>query len=827
MAFITLAGTLLDPTSELAVGDQVRFTHKSTTGETIQSAVSLLTIPPTGDYSIDLQFGLVLVEYKDVRKSQFKNLGVATVNGTNPATSIPELLNALVPVSSAELIEFQAILADCVAEADRAEDAADVSEAFANQLTTAVLIASSAIYALDVNITTKGFTVSGDGGHGSWVQNGVTGQTASQSPTQLGDNLLNDANGNQWALVVGHVSDYNGTQWYPSPFGDSGNGGYLFDTNGWVYISLINDLSQAYEFPTVAAFKASLQVFLIGKTIEVLVDRYTVTTQVQHRIDIGDPSWVPDGTRDFYITGGVIYVAIKQGIRLLHQKERLLSLIASGELVFTTMGDSTEAGAGAGGGTYAQISEERNNGWMNFVFYYMMRNDTNFIPLNGESSLIHNAYKSTPGSVSLLSLPYPTWQATKVIAPTIEFIGNNANKLLTDKFTIYLNERTADEACTFDINIFDAKTDAPLFSGNLDSFTGQETFGVVGSFDVEGRVSKRVVTMPATPRSVRVVLDNFQTIDRGAGVSADGDVAFFGSSFGSGLEYHNLAVSSTTLLEGSAANISRGVDTSERLALAQSFSSNAYLIGFSSNDSKVGVSNIEDFRSQYIQLIEDILATEPNAVIMLSNDPRGKIPSIYEFNPPFNSVVRGLASEYGLILMDAEKLSDTMSADFYFDDVHPSDQGTFQMVSSFTNILGLDQTSLVESTSSESVVKVGEFTIPDATAIPVGLAAVFSETITVPPGVSRLKLSAKITVKDATNSNLNTSAELKINGATFDASRVAIVSASGVSRLPIILEKVYDFGSLPEYTISINMNDNTGNGTTVVEARAVVTFQWV
>lgn len=281
MAFITLSGTLLDPTSELAVGDQVRFTHKSTTGETVQSAVSLLTIPPTGDYSIDLQYGLVLVEYKDVRKSQFKNLGVATVNQDNPATSIPELLNALVPVSSAELIEFQAILADCVAaqlaaEAAQlaAENAATTAEAFAYQLTTVDLIASTAIFTTDTNIPTSGFTTSGDGGGCSWVQNGITGQTPSQSPTQLSNNLINDANGNQWALVVGQVLDYNGVQWFPSPFGDSGNGGYLFDTNGWVYISLINDLSQSYTFPTVTAYKTSTILFPVGKNIH-LDDRNT------------------------------------------------------------------------------------------------------------------------------------------------------------------------------------------------------------------------------------------------------------------------------------------------------------------------------------------------------------------------------------------------------------------------------------------------------------------------------------------------------------------------------------------------------------------------
>jgi len=86
--------------------------------------------------------------------------------------------------------------------ADVAESVNDLIDAEAsNQLTTADLISSTAIFTADTNITTKGFTTSGDGGSGSWVQNGVTGQTVSQSPAQLGSALLNDGNGNQWVYV--------------------------------------------------------------------------------------------------------------------------------------------------------------------------------------------------------------------------------------------------------------------------------------------------------------------------------------------------------------------------------------------------------------------------------------------------------------------------------------------------------------------------------------------------------------------------------------------------------------------------------------------------
>ena len=50
-------------------------------------------------------------------------------------------------------------------------------------------------------VETLGFITEGDGGGAQWRFTGVTGQTVSQSPAQLGDALLNDGNGNQWALV--------------------------------------------------------------------------------------------------------------------------------------------------------------------------------------------------------------------------------------------------------------------------------------------------------------------------------------------------------------------------------------------------------------------------------------------------------------------------------------------------------------------------------------------------------------------------------------------------------------------------------------------------
>ncbi len=75
-------------------------------------------------------------------------------------------------------------------------------EGIENLGTTTDLINGKPIYDLDRIIETSGFTTAGDGGSGKWKQNGITGQTPSQTPAQLGDALLNDASGNQWVLVT-------------------------------------------------------------------------------------------------------------------------------------------------------------------------------------------------------------------------------------------------------------------------------------------------------------------------------------------------------------------------------------------------------------------------------------------------------------------------------------------------------------------------------------------------------------------------------------------------------------------------------------------------
>ena len=67
--------------------------------------------------------------------------------------------------------------------------------------TTALISGASDSLPVGTVVVTGGYTSPGDGGGAQWVKTATTG-TASQSPTQLVDGLLNDASGNQWGLVT-------------------------------------------------------------------------------------------------------------------------------------------------------------------------------------------------------------------------------------------------------------------------------------------------------------------------------------------------------------------------------------------------------------------------------------------------------------------------------------------------------------------------------------------------------------------------------------------------------------------------------------------------
>lgn len=109
MGNITISGILTLPTSGLAAGDKVRFTHKSTTGQTVDGSVSPdFTVPPDGTYSFDIQYGIVQIETWTFRNAKWINHGDAIVNIDQLATTLPDLIGNIVPVTPEQAIRYAA-----------------------------------------------------------------------------------------------------------------------------------------------------------------------------------------------------------------------------------------------------------------------------------------------------------------------------------------------------------------------------------------------------------------------------------------------------------------------------------------------------------------------------------------------------------------------------------------------------------------------------------------------------------------------------------------------------------------------------------------------
>jgi len=213
MASVNLTGTLTNPEGEPDEGAIVKFTLLTTTGTTVSSSKSQLEVPQDGLYDIDIVYGNLRVDYIN-EDGTTRFVAIVTVNGDTVATSLPELLNAAVPPTDAQLLEFQGILADAVTAqvaAEAAETGAVAAEAtlLAEKLTTVQLIALSNSFAVGSVIDTLGYTSNGDGGGARWVKSGISGSTPSQSPAQKGGAVLSDGSGDVWAMLLSNDFEFD------------------------------------------------------------------------------------------------------------------------------------------------------------------------------------------------------------------------------------------------------------------------------------------------------------------------------------------------------------------------------------------------------------------------------------------------------------------------------------------------------------------------------------------------------------------------------------------------------------------------------------------
>lgn len=342
-------------------------------------------------------------------------------------------------------------------------------------------------------------------------------------------------------------------------------------------------------------------------------------------------------------------------------------------LKLAILGDSILASPG----TYAQITNINGSNtstavpWVSVAMLELAAQSPGWIPAQASwsATYVQAAWGATNGTFPLGYFPVPNLQTKKSVDPTITLpVYTMPGLELCKKVTIYHLARTNANAPIFRVTINGTQ------QVTIDTYEPAVNFGaVLTNQSVTGIVKATTITLTTPSRTVALVFDQMTLVDRGSGVGSDGTQAIFGIDVGgSGVDHRNFAVGSTTLLESSAANISRGVSTIERVAIAKSYGANAFLIGWGTNDSKTGVSTPDAYAAQLNALLDDLDASTPASPKILFAPPKGAAGSVYENNQIFADKMRGIAQTRGLPLLDAKIVFDAIGPGAYLDEVHPS-----------------------------------------------------------------------------------------------------------------------------------------------------------
>ncbi len=127
MAAKNFRSTLLEPTSEFAKGDRLRFTALSTSGSVFNSSFSEIAIGDNGQYSVDLQYGKYRIDYKPY-EGCWQKFADVEVSARTLATSLQALALSSKPVTDDTILAMQSLLADAEAAKAAAEKAKAAAE---------------------------------------------------------------------------------------------------------------------------------------------------------------------------------------------------------------------------------------------------------------------------------------------------------------------------------------------------------------------------------------------------------------------------------------------------------------------------------------------------------------------------------------------------------------------------------------------------------------------------------------------------------------------------------------------------------------------------
>lgn len=396
-------------------------------------------------------------------------------------------------------------------------------------------------------------------------------------------------------------------------------------------------------------------------------------------------------------TGGEIDNCIynsKQGVAN-RDVVKIKGWLNSGQAVNIAMlGDSILTGVGSGHGLYGEVDDWLDTPLMHNIFTFsLLRSDPNFVPLkSGLATSSANVNSNTPTGCTY----YPSHGFTVSPASSATYtLGADVwGQTLPKKVTVYHLVRTTETAPSFDITV---NAEDPVAA---DSFVAKVDAGV-GATSVGFQIGATTVDVPSGSASVDITIDNLSAPERGVGSNTgNGTMVILGFSRGEGVRVKNYCVSSTTLLNESDANTTRGVTTGGQLTKAYTFGANVFFVCFGTNDSKAGVSTPSAFEDDLITRIGEIRSQNSEAVIILFTAPAGRTASAYENNTGYNEVVRAVAAATQCSYVDIEAIfsgvdgggtynATTSPTEVYADDVHPSQAGEKVLWNEMLRLFGI------------------------------------------------------------------------------------------------------------------------------------------
>jgi hypothetical protein len=403
--------------------------------------------------------------------------------------------------------------------------------------------------------------------------------------------------------------------------------------------------------------------------------------------------------------GGVrlAYAGPETGLRT-EDVGAMLADMSQGELRLVVLGDSTEAGVGNSSGSgnpYGFARPLNHGGAWNMFYYSAIMAGPEFIPPNKDTPLpLFGAFQPETGTTSTIYAPMDNYRLVASDTPEGSFKASVKKRVESDVFSVYVMKRAADEAARFRIRLTSEIDGAGTVYATeiIDTYTAPEPLVSGATEDKDGFIEAVPITLTTAVRECYVTIDTVDVVDRGNGVAADGTAVILGFVFDHGLKFRNYAVSSMTLLNESAANVGRDVTTDFMFDKATAYNGNTYVVGFGTNDSKDGVSTRPAFRADLVTRVNELIAANSKAQIILETAPTGA--GIYSDNVQYNQDVRSVARQLNVSLVDRQKIFDKSVGNSIKDDVHPSEDGYIGLSRFYTREFGIrhfyDRPSFIE-----------------------------------------------------------------------------------------------------------------------------------